>query len=166
MGVCPPPSASTRALVSALSIANARQASPDLRDKLQARINAFHAAGEFAGVSVGFRLPDGAAFGLVAGVSDRATGREMQPDDRMLVGSTGKTFVAAVALQLVSENSLDIPSELGRCLASSTHILHQRRRYFTIRPNLDRGRKIVVAPHKHLKRVTRADDVIVASYRL
>ncbi len=85
-----------------------QEASPALMERLQARVDSFQAAGDFPGVSVGIRLPDGTSFGLVAGVSDRATGREMQPGDRMLVGSTGKTFVAAVALQLVSEGKLDL----------------------------------------------------------
>ncbi|MFC1627624.1 serine hydrolase domain-containing protein [Gemmatimonadota bacterium] len=90
----------------------AQEVPPALMENLQARIDSFQAAGDFPGVSVGIRLPDGTSFGLVAGVSDRATGREMQPEDRMLVGSTGKTFVAAVALQLVSEEKLDLDAHV------------------------------------------------------
>jgi len=103
-------------LVSAPARVDAQGASGALVERLQARVDAFHAAGEFPGVSVGIRLPDGASFGLVAGVSDRATGRELQPDDRMLVGSTGKTFVAAVALQLVSEGKLDLDALVSHYL--------------------------------------------------
>ncbi len=93
-----------------------QEASPALMERLQARVDSFHAAGDFPGVSVGIRLSDGTSFGLVAGVSDLSTGREMQPGDRMLVGSTGKTFVAAVALQLVSEGRLDLDAHVSEYL--------------------------------------------------
>ena len=90
----------------------AQDVPPALMERLQARVDSFLAAGDFPGVSVGVRLPDGTSFGVVAGVSDRATGRAIQPVDRMLVGSTGKTFVAAVALQLVSEGKLDLDAHV------------------------------------------------------
>jgi D-alanyl-D-alanine carboxypeptidase len=99
-----------------LSSGSAQTDPPALRARLQARIDSFHVGGDCPGVSVGFRLPDGTSFGLTAGVSDRATGRPMQPDDRMLVGSTGKTFVAAVALQLVSEGKLDLDALISEYL--------------------------------------------------
>jgi len=97
---------------------SAQDAPPALMAKLQARVDSFLAAGDFPGVSVGIRLPDGNAFGVVAGVSDRSTSRAMQPGDRMLVGSTGKTFVAAVALQLVSEGKLDLDAHIRDYLGS------------------------------------------------
>ncbi len=99
-------------LLTALPPVSAQDVPPALRERLQARVDSFQAAGDFPGVSVGIRLPDGNSFGVVAGVSDRSTGREMQPGDRMLVGSTGKTFVAAVALQLVSEEVLDLDAHV------------------------------------------------------
>jgi D-alanyl-D-alanine carboxypeptidase len=79
-----------------------------LRDRLQARLDSIHAAGRFPGATAGVRLPDGTSFGLAVGLSDREADTAMRTDDRMLAGSVGKTFVAAVALQLVSEGLLDL----------------------------------------------------------
>lgn len=78
----------------------------ELKQRLQAAFDSIYAAGDFPGATAGFRLQDGTSFGLAVGVSDRERGRPMSPGDRMLAGSVGKTYVAAVALQLVSENRL------------------------------------------------------------
>lgn len=85
---------------------SSRERQDSLRRLLQARLDSFHAEGDFPGATAGFRLPDGTSFGLAVGTSDRESDSEMKPDARMLAGSTGKTFVAAVALQLVGEGLL------------------------------------------------------------
>jgi len=91
-------------------------ASDMLRELLQARLDAFVAAGGVPGVSAGIAIVDGEALALAAGVCDRATERALEPTDRMLAGSTGKTFVAAVALQLVAEGELDLDELVGQRL--------------------------------------------------
>src|SRR6185369_2154040 len=42
--------------------------------------------------------------------------RPMRPTDRMLQGSVGKTYVAAVAMQLVGEGKLDLDAKIERYL--------------------------------------------------
>jgi D-alanyl-D-alanine carboxypeptidase len=84
-----------------------------LRQKLQASLDEWHKSGKFAGATVGVVLEDGTSFGLATGFSDLETKTPMKPNDILLAGSVGKTYVAAVALQLVKEGkiSLDAPIE-------------------------------------------------------
>jgi D-alanyl-D-alanine carboxypeptidase len=110
----------SRFLVTALAVAvlcaidaTSAAAQTDLRGALQARLDSLVASSGIPGITVGVVLPDGAHFGLAAGVSDRASGAPMRPDDRMLQGSVGKTYFGAVALQLVSEGRLDLDARLA-----------------------------------------------------
>jgi D-alanyl-D-alanine carboxypeptidase len=48
-----------------------------------------------------------------AGVADVQTGSPLTTDHRFLIGSVTKTFVAAVALQLVGEGALALDNEVG-----------------------------------------------------
>jgi D-alanyl-D-alanine carboxypeptidase len=93
--------------------ASAARADPRLVARVQAKLDSVHAAGRFPGATLGVVLPDGRSFGLAVGRSDTAADLAMRPDHRMLAGSVGKTYVAAVALQLVGEGklSLDAPIE-------------------------------------------------------
>jgi D-alanyl-D-alanine carboxypeptidase len=83
-------------------------ASVDLRTALQDRLDSFVAGGRVPGASAGVALPDGRTLELCAGHRDRAGELPILPSDRFLAGSTGKTFVAAVALQLVAEGELEL----------------------------------------------------------
>ena len=89
-----------------------------IRTRVQAVLDSIHAAGRFPGATAGIVLADGRSIGLAAGMSDTAARRAMRPDDMLLQGSVGKTYVAAVAMQLVNEGKLrlDVPiaTYLGR----------------------------------------------------
>ena len=61
-------------------------------------------------------LQDGTVLALAAGRSDTTAGRAMLPTDRMLQGSVGKTYVAAVAMQLVNEGLLDLDAKVSAYL--------------------------------------------------
>src|SRR5262245_58347693 len=104
--------AAISAMVLALSTALAsHQAIPDLRrqgsgglalrDRIQSYLDDWRAASTFPGASVGIVLKDGTSFGVVTGVSDRTQATPMRVEDLLLAGSTGKTFFAAVAVQLI-----------------------------------------------------------------
>lgn len=92
------------------------QGSGALRHKLQEKLNEFHAAGKFPGGSAGFALADGTSFGLAVGLSNLETRRAMTPNDLMPQGSVGKTYVAAVALQLVQEKKLALDDRIEKYL--------------------------------------------------
>lgn len=87
-----------------------------LKKEIQQKLDEWHKAGSFPGATVGVVLPNGKSFGLAVGYSDRESKRPMRPDDRMLAGSTGKTFAAATALQLVAEGKLDLDDRIEKYL--------------------------------------------------
>jgi len=94
--------------------ASAAAQTTDLERHLQSKLDSVHAAGRFPGATLGVVLPDGHSFGLAVGMSDTTAKLAMRASDRMLAGSVGKTFFAALALQLVAEGrlSLDDPISL------------------------------------------------------
>lgn len=70
----------------------------------------------FPGATAGVVLPDGRLAEVVVGFADEDRVRAVLPGSRMLAGSIGKTFVSAVALQLVDEGKLDLDQRLARWL--------------------------------------------------
>ncbi|MBE3072591.1 MAG: beta-lactamase family protein, partial [Acidobacteria bacterium] len=93
---------------------------PDaVRERLQAALDALHAAGQFPGATAGVVLADGTSFGLATGFSDPVAKTPMSPGDRMLMGSAGKTYAAAVALQLVQERRLSLADRIERWFATA-----------------------------------------------
>ncbi|MFL5386969.1 MAG: serine hydrolase domain-containing protein [Longimicrobiaceae bacterium] len=106
------------ALGAACAPARVAQPAPDrLTARLQAKLDSLHAAGHFPGATVGVTLPGGRTLGLSTGLAD-SSGIAMRPRDRMLAGSVGKTFVAAVALQLVQEGKLGLDQPISTWLGA------------------------------------------------
>ncbi|MBD0369669.1 MAG: serine hydrolase [Pyrinomonadaceae bacterium] len=87
-----------------------------LRRKLQEKLDEFHAKGKFPGATVGLALADGTSLGLAVGLSDVESERVMTPRDLMLQGSVGKTYVAALAMQLVQERKLGLDDPIEKYL--------------------------------------------------
>lgn len=86
--------------------------------KLQSKLDEFRASAKFPGGSVGFVLPDGRSGSVSSGVADAETKRQLKTSDRLLAGSIGKTFVAAVTLMLVEEGKLTLDEKIERWLGS------------------------------------------------
>lgn len=71
----------------------------------------------FPGLLFGWSWADGRTGGCVAvGVRERGAATRLAPEDRMLWGSVGKTFVAAVVLQLAAEGKLALDDHLAEYL--------------------------------------------------
>ncbi|MBP8274298.1 MAG: beta-lactamase family protein, partial [Acidobacteria bacterium] len=81
-------------------------------------LDAWRAASGVPGVTVGIVTKDGAVTSFASGESDTATHRKMQPTDLMLAGSTGKTFFAAVAVQLIDEGTLELDAKISKYLST------------------------------------------------
>ena len=94
----------------------ALSAQESLSATLQDRLTALHAESGAPGITAAVVLEDGTVLALAAGQSDTIAGRAMLPADRMLQGSVGKTYVAAVALQLVQEGRLDLDAKVSTYL--------------------------------------------------
>lgn len=106
------------ALISFVSLGAVRQAGPaaagTLERQLQAKFEELHKAGSFPGGTAGFVLADGTSIGIAVGLSDRSAGTPMRPTDRLLLGSVGKTYVAAIALQMIHEKKFALDDTLDR----------------------------------------------------
>ena len=84
--------------------------------RLHATLDSIRATGTFPGIAVGIVLPDGRSIALAAGLADTALRTPLRPTDLLLAGSVGKTYVAAVALQLVHERRLELDAPISRYL--------------------------------------------------
>lgn len=89
-----------------------------LKKEVQLKLEEWHKAGKFPGATLGVVLPNGESFGLAVGYAERDSKTTMKPTDRMLAGSTGKTFAAATALQLVKEGKIGLDEKVEKYLGS------------------------------------------------
>jgi D-alanyl-D-alanine carboxypeptidase len=109
--------------------AAAQERQPLAADALQAAVDRWRQANSVPGVSVGIVRADGSVTALVSGVADRGKNVALKPADLLMTGSTGKTFFAAVALQLIESGSLDLHAPISKYLGG--------RPWFKRLPNAD-----------------------------
>jgi D-alanyl-D-alanine carboxypeptidase len=83
---------------------------------LQAKLDSLRAAQRLPGVSLALALADGRTLALSSGFADTTRRVPLRPTDRFLHGSVGKTYVSAIALQLVAHDSLDLDAPASRYL--------------------------------------------------
>ena len=83
---------------------------------VQAVVDAALAGGTAPGISAAIVLASGEVISVTAGVSSRETQAKLTPLDRMLIGSVGKTFAAARAIQLVESGALDLDAPISTYL--------------------------------------------------
>ena len=84
--------------------------------RLQAALDEWRVSTGAPGASLGVVLKDGTVLGLASGLADRTAKRALTPDDLLMAGSTGKTFFAAVALQLLEAGTLDLNAPISTYL--------------------------------------------------
>jgi D-alanyl-D-alanine carboxypeptidase len=87
-----------------------------LQERVQTKLDDLRAKAEFPGVTIGFALADGRSAGISSGLADVENKIALKPTDRLLSGSIGKTFVAAVMLQLVEEEKVGLDDKLQKWL--------------------------------------------------
>ena len=92
----------------------------DLQDILQARLSQLQSESGVPGVTAGVVLADGTTFGLAAGMADTALGIVMTPESRLMQGSVGKTYVSAVAMQLIHRGVLDLEAKVSTYLGDES----------------------------------------------
>ena len=100
-------------LIASVEVAFGQEA---MHSRLQAYMDAWHQNAAFSGATLGIAFQDGSVISLATGYSDREAMTLMQPEDRLLAGSVGKTFAAAVALQLISENKIKLDDKVEKYL--------------------------------------------------
>jgi len=84
-----------------------------IRAQLDSTFQAIYEAGSFPGATAAVALPDGSTLALAVGFADSVRRVPMRPSDRMLQGSVGKTYYAAVAMQLVAAGLLDLDAHVS-----------------------------------------------------
>lgn len=77
-------------------------------------LNACLADNGWPGMTAAAVLADGTELAMAGGIADRETGRAMDPRDRMLAGSVGKTFAAVAALTLVQDERIALDTPINR----------------------------------------------------
>ena len=107
------------ALLLGASVSTAQQPAAPRREPLQRTLEELRERSGAPGVTAGVGFADGSALGLAAGFADTATREPMRPSSLLLQGSVGKTYVAAVALQLVQEGRLDLDARVSRYLGDA-----------------------------------------------
>jgi D-alanyl-D-alanine carboxypeptidase len=85
-----------------------------LRASLQAKLDELHRSAEFPGATVGFILADGRFASVSTGLADLENRIPLRPTDKMLAGSIGKTYFAAVVMQLVQEGKLRLDEKIEK----------------------------------------------------
>lgn len=71
------------------------------------------------GASAALILPDDSMLAVTSGVSSMAEGTPMRPADKMLSGSIGKTYVSAIALDLIGKGKLSLDQRAAEILEPS-----------------------------------------------
>ena len=93
---------------------------------LQARLDSLTDNRIVPGATLSVRFGDGTNISLASGLADVEKEIPMKPDDIMLSGSVGKTYVAAVILKLYEQRLLDLRAKAISCLEDTVWFLKVR----------------------------------------
>ena len=85
-------------------------------ERLRTTLDSLRTADGFPGATAAVVSSDGPFRAIATGLADREDSTKMTPDTRMLSGSTGKSFVAAVVLALVQDGRLELGAPIIRWL--------------------------------------------------
>jgi D-alanyl-D-alanine carboxypeptidase len=83
--------------------------------ELQAKLDSLSIAGNFPGLSLAI-VTDKNEAALVSGFDDKEKGLPLKTSSLLLQGSVGKTYVAAIALQLIQQDKLRLDEKLSTYL--------------------------------------------------
>lgn len=100
------------AMVTGLLVQDRSLVAQDLLSKLQNKLEMTIEKHSFPGATMGIVLPDGKSISLAAGFEDPQKPSPMKRNSRMFCGSTGKTFVSAVVLQLAEKGRLKLDDQV------------------------------------------------------
>lgn len=73
---------------------------------LQALADSLRASGNFPGLSIAIVVRNDSVIRISSGFNDKEKGIPLKPSDKFMQGSVGKTYVSAMALQLIRENKI------------------------------------------------------------
>jgi D-alanyl-D-alanine carboxypeptidase len=96
--------------------ADAQSSRSELATRLQHRLDSLHRTGRFVGAQLAVALPDGSVLAVATGFADTAKKEAMTTRHLLLQGSVGKTYVSAVAMQLVHEGKFALEDPISKYL--------------------------------------------------
>jgi len=91
-----------------------------LAKRIQTRFLELRKEAEFPGANIGIVWGNDKAMSVSVGFSDVEAQKALKPQDRMLAGSIGKTYVSAITLQLVEEGKLELDDKIEKWLGKET----------------------------------------------
>jgi D-alanyl-D-alanine carboxypeptidase len=103
-----------------LSAQTPATASAPLDVRVQAKLDSAYKQGNFPGATLGIAFADDKTLAFAVGLADTTKRERMKPTSLMPQGSVGKTYVAAVALQLVDEGKLALDAPVSRYLGQES----------------------------------------------
>ena len=86
------------------------------REKVQRILREFQDKSGFPGAIAGVYFADGSSLAVAVGYADRDTKKKMRESDLLHAGSVGKTFFAALALQLVAQRCISLDDPIAQYL--------------------------------------------------
>ncbi|MAW59210.1 MAG: hypothetical protein CMJ94_00085 [Planctomycetes bacterium] len=86
------------------------------QDPIGALLDEFVAAGRAPGISVAIASADGSLTAWTRGHEDREGERPLHPHHQLMSGSVGKTYFAALAMQLIDEGRIAADDKLAKFL--------------------------------------------------
>jgi D-alanyl-D-alanine carboxypeptidase len=111
----------------ALAASKAWAASPPATERVEQALKPIVSRavseGRAPGCSAAVLFDDNTLITCVAGYADPDSGLKMTPDTRLMSGSTGKTFCAALAMQLVTEGKLAPDAKIAPIFADEPWFL-------------------------------------------
>ena len=88
----------------------------ELTDKIQTALDAVREDNGYPGVTAAFILPDNCILSFASGFDDVENKILMRPEARLMSGSIGKSFAAAVTLALADDGLLRLDDKISRWL--------------------------------------------------
>ncbi|HAF27949.1 MAG TPA: hypothetical protein DCG75_02780 [Bacteroidales bacterium] len=85
-----------------------------LESDLKTELEKIISENNIPGINLAIVMPNNEIIAVSAGYSDKEKQILMKPEDVMLSGSTGKTFCAAIILQLIDEGKLDVDDPISK----------------------------------------------------
>ncbi len=91
-------------------------AQAEQQQQLQAKFESLFKQSDIPGASASVVYPEGKVISLVAGFADKEAKKPMAPETLMIQGSVGKTYIAAIAMQLIRDKKLNLEEKVSTYL--------------------------------------------------
>ena len=88
-------------------------AQAEQQQQLQAKFESLFKQSDIPGASASVASPEGKVISLVAGFADKEAKKPMTSGTMMIQGSVGKTYVAAIAMQLIHDKKLNLEAKVS-----------------------------------------------------